>query len=211
MNRAPRVVLLHGLWMPPSSMALLARRLRAAGFTTAAPAWWPRRDGVEASAARLHAELGTPGPTLWVGHSLGGRLALALAARGGGAATRVVALGTPFAGSLAGQRLAAVGPGRWLLGSAAGDVTAPWGDPIPEGCALGIVAGTRPLGLGRLVTRIDGPSDGTGRGEETRQAGDADRLELPVTHLSLPFSAAVATATAGFLRHGKFPVNLHEV
>lgn len=210
MNSGSRVVLLHGLWMPALSMALLGRRLRAAGFSPEAPPWWPRGDGLAASAARLHAELG-PGPALFVGHSLGGRLALALAALRADRPTRVVALGTPFGGSLAGQRLDGVAPGRWLLGQAAPDVTAPLPETVPEGCTLGVIAGDRPLGLGRLVTRIDGPSDGTVRVAETRHPGSADWLALPETHLSLIASRHAAAACAGFLRAGKFPVNLHDL
>ena len=210
MNPAPRVVLLHGLWMPALSMSLLGRRLRAAGFATLAPAWWPRRDGVTASAARLHAEL-DDAPALFVGHSLGGRLALALTALRDARPSRVVALGTPFLGSLAGQRLASVAAGRWLLERAASDVTTAPPAGLPEGCELGVVAGTRPLGLGRLVTRVTGPSDGTVRVDETRHPDASDWLALPETHLSLPLSMQVAQACAGFLREGKFPVKLHDL
>jgi hypothetical protein len=122
-----------------------------------------------------------------------------------------VALGTPFLGSLAGQRLASVAAGRWLLDRAASDVTAALPAGLPDGCELGVVAGTRPLGLGRLVTRVSGPSDGTVRVEETRHVDAGDWLALPETHLGLPFSMQVARACAGFLREGKFPVKLHDL
>jgi pimeloyl-ACP methyl ester carboxylesterase len=204
-------VLLHGLWMPALSMALLARRLREAGFVPEAHAWTPRREGVAATAARLAEEIGGPLPTLFVGHSLGGRLALALAARVATPPTRVVALGTPFAGSLAGQRLARVAPGRWLLRSATDDITGPWSDRVPAGCELGIVTGTRPIGLGRLVTGVTGPSDGTVRVDETHLDGASAQVAMPVTHMSMLASSAVAEAIAGFLREGKFPVKLHNL
>ena len=204
-------MLLHGLWMPALSMALLARRLRAAGFAPEAHAWTPRREGIAGAAYRLADELGDPLPTLFVGHSLGGRLALALAALVTTPSTRAVALGTPFAGSLAGQRLARVSPGRWLLRSATHDITGPWSDGVPAGCELGIVTGTRPIGLGRLVTGVTGPSDGTVRIDETRLEGGSGRIVLPVTHMSMLASSAVANAAAGFLRKGKFPVNIHNL
>ena len=74
-----------------------------------------------------------------------------------------------------------------------------------------MVAGTRPIGLGRLVTRVAGPSDGTVRVEETRHPVRTDWLALPETHLSLIVSQRVAEACIGFLREGKFPVKLHDL
>jgi len=207
----PRVVLLHGLWMPAFSMSVLGHRLRSVGFAPESHAWTPRREGVAEAAARLASDLGNSFPTLFVGHSLGGRLAVALAARAEGQPTRVVALGTPFAGSLAARRLARAGPGRWLMRRASADVTGPWADAVPDGCELGLVAGTRPLGLGRLVTGVGRPGDGTVRIEETRQVGNSGWIELPVTHMSMLASGRVAAAVAGFLRNGKFPVNIHNL
>lgn len=190
----------------------LARRLRAAGFATRSVAWRPRRDGVAATARALHRQLAGSGPrpTRFVGHSLGGRLALALAGLEPDAGSRVVTLGTPFGGSLAGTRLGRWAPGRWLLGRAAADVAGPWREGVPERCELGILAGTTMIGLGRLVTRVAGPGDGTVRLDETHLEGCADRLELPVTHFGFLASRRAADAVADFLREGKFPVKLHD-
>ena len=211
MNAPPRVVLLHGLWMPALSLYPLARRLERAGFAPESHAWFPRREGLAGAADRLLEQLGPVPPGLFVGHSLGGRLALALATRLAPRPVRVVALGTPFSGSLAARRLATDAPGRWLLGVAGGEVVDPWpGTPLP-GIALGILAGTRHVGLGRWVTRVDGPGDGTVRLDETRLDGATARLALQVAHFEMLFSAAVASAAAAFLHEGKFPVNLHEV
>lgn len=211
MNAPPRVVLLHGLWMPALSLHPLARRLERAGFAPECHAWYPRREGVVGAAGRLRERLGPAPPALFVGHSLGGRLALALATHLAPRPARVVALGTPFCGSLAARRLATVAPGRWLLGGAGGDVVDPWPVAPPPGVALGVLAGTRHVGLGRWVTRVDGPGDGTVRLDEARLDGAAARLALPVAHFEMLFSASVARAAAAFLHEGKFPVNLHEV
>ena len=211
MNAPPRVVLLHGLWMPALAMRPLARKLARAGFLPECHAWSPRREGVAGAAHRLLARWGPEPPRLYVGHSLGGWLALALAARLAPRPSRVVALGTPFAGSLAARRLAAVPPARWLLGDAGNEVAKAWPGGVPAGIALGLVAGTVHLGLGRWVARVGGPGDGTVRLDETRLDGAAARVALPVAHFGMLFSSPVAAATAAFLHDGKFPVNLHEV
>jgi hypothetical protein len=69
---------------------------------------------------------------------------------------------------------------------------------------LGVIAGTTPLGLGRLFTRFDEESDGTVAVSETRIPGAADCLSLPVSHMGLLLSARVARETAAFLATGKF-------
>jgi hypothetical protein len=48
------------------------------------------------------------------------------------------------------------------------------------------------------------PHDGTVAVAETRIEGAADHLVLPVTHLSMLWSAAVADQAVHFLREGRF-------
>jgi hypothetical protein len=48
------------------------------------------------------------------------------------------------------------------------------------------------------------PNDGTVAVEETKLPGIKDHIELPVSHTGLLVSAAVASQTAFFLRHGEF-------
>jgi hypothetical protein len=68
-----------------------------------------------------------------------------------------------------------------------------------------VVAGTLPIGLGRLIGPLPGPNDGVVTVEETGIAGMADRLVLPVSHSAMLVSARVADCVAAFLHEGRFP------
>jgi hypothetical protein len=72
------------------------------------------------------------------------------------------------------------------------------------GRPLGIIAGTRSAGMGRLLLSFDEANDGTVTVGETKIDGASGHLCLPVTHSSMLFSARVARATADFLEHGTF-------
>jgi pimeloyl-ACP methyl ester carboxylesterase len=69
---------------------------------------------------------------------------------------------------------------------------------------LGVIAGTRPFGLGRFAARFEEDNDGTVCVPETRMPGAADLLTLPVSHMGMLMSAKVARETAAFLRDGRF-------
>ncbi|MBC7803327.1 MAG: acetyltransferase, partial [Candidatus Parcubacteria bacterium] len=74
--------------------------------------------------------------------------------------------------------------------------------PRPE--ALGVIAGTLPLGLGRVLGRLPGMNDGVVCLDETEVEGMAERLVLRVGHSAMLISATVAAQTSAFLSHGKF-------
>ena len=69
---------------------------------------------------------------------------------------------------------------------------------------LGIIAGTRPLSLGRLVTNFDEDNDGMVAVSETRLPGATAHLALPVSHTGLLLSARVAHEVGQFLEYGHF-------
>ncbi len=202
------VILLHGLWMPGVVMSRLASRLAARGFRCHLFAYPSQREPLGMHAARLsrfaHETL-RGAPAHLVGHSFGGLVALAALGRPDApAALSVQLLGTPVHGCMAGRRLANFSPGRWMLGESQSAWRearfAHWDGRAP----LGIIAGSRPIGLGRVLGRLPGVNDGVVRLEETTVAGMADRIVLPVGHTELIFSARVAAQAAHFLQYGAY-------
>ena len=142
-------------------------------------------------------------------HSLGGLEALNYLARRHAETPpgRLVLLGSPVNGSAAAQRLGGTAFGRRLVGPVATEVLlAAWRRDGGLPRDTGIIAGTRPMGLGRWVARLDEPNDGTVSVAETAMERAGDRLVLPVSHLGMLMSSRVAAASGHFLREGRFPL-----
>lgn len=204
------VILIPGLWMPAAILLPWQWRLQAAGHAVrrfAYPSW---RNGLAANVEALARCLAdTPGrPIHLVGHSLGGLLILSLLARGRdeelGRLGRAVLLGSPALGSHAAARLGASAWGARLVGRSLADwLTAP-PPALPPGTEAGVIAGTRSLGLGRLLGSLPRPNDGAVAVAETRLPGASDFITLPVSHSGMLLSAACAAQVAHFLAQGRF-------
>ena len=69
---------------------------------------------------------------------------------------------------------------------------------------VGIIAGTVPVGFGRLVTKFDGDNDGSVAVSETRLPGAKDHICLKVSHKSILLSRDVVDQAAAFLKRGEF-------
>jgi pimeloyl-ACP methyl ester carboxylesterase len=210
------IVYVHGLWQSGGEAVLLRRRLarqlradaRAFSYrSVAADASTNARELIKylsaLSADRLHL----------VGHSLGGLVILKafeqepeLAARL--PPGRIVLLGSPLRGSRTARHLAGLPFGRRIMGRSIHE-EALQARERQWNCAreLGVIAGDSGIGLGRLVGRLRGPSDGTVLVEETLLEGAKDRVVLRVSHTGMLFSAAVARAAGTFLGTGSFTRN----
>lgn len=200
------VILAHGLWVPGAAMQMLAMRLVRAGFRCCTFGYRGRALPLSAHAERLARFARDAGPAHYVAHSLGGRVVLeALRGDPSLGVGKVALLGTPARGCAAARRLARVAPGRWLLGESEpiwrDGQDARWPRPEP----LGVIAGTLPIGLGRLIGPLPGPNDGVVTVEETGVEGMAERCVLPVSHSAMLVSARVADCVTVFLREGRFP------
>ena len=201
-----QIILVHGLWYGPRSMAFLARRLRLTGFTVRLFAYRPTASTVAAHARQL-ARFARPSDARtvhFVGHSLGGLVIAQLLAGGQWLAPgRAVLLGTPLQGSrVAGKALQLPG-GSVLLGQAASDLCR--GQPRPaQGREIAMIAGCRALGLGRLFGCSGVASDGTVELTEADAPGLGERLVLPVSHTGMLYSREVARQVGSFLQDGRF-------
>lgn len=203
---AETVVLVHGLWMPGIDMLLLQKRLQQRGFQVQRFRYPSLRCAPRENAARLAKFTETiNAPVLhFVGHSLGGLVIRHLfdsfpQHRPG----RIVTLGTPHKPSRTVQLLyrAALLP---LLGMSV-EQGLIGGAPAWHGShALGSIAGTLPIGIGRLIPGLPKPNDGTIAVAETECPGMTDHVTVTATHTTLLLSTAAAEQTAVFLRDGRF-------
>lgn len=199
------VILVHGLWVPALVMTPLAARLQAAGFRCHLFEYPGRDRPLDAHAERLARFAQGVGPAHFAGHSLGGLVVLdTLERRREIAAGNVLLLGAPVRGNFAGRRLARHGWGRWFLGASAPlwreGGGARWTRPEP----LGVLAGSLPIGLGRLLGALPGLNDGVVRVEETEVAGMREHVVLPVAHSAMLVSARVAAQAVSFLSDAHF-------
>jgi pimeloyl-ACP methyl ester carboxylesterase len=210
-------VFVHGLWLSGAESFLLRRRLAQHGWRLRVLPYsslGEQPDSVARRCARQVAQLAerTAKPVHLLGHSLGGLLiyrmfdlGLLEADRFSGDFCRVIFLGTPCAGTRTGQALARWRYGRQLLGQAG---AAELLDARPRRwrfeAQLGVIAGNLPLGLGRLLTKLEEPHDGTVCVAETQLEGATARCVLPVSHTGLWIDPAVAREIVRFLESGAF-------
>jgi pimeloyl-ACP methyl ester carboxylesterase len=199
------VILVHGLWVPAAVMTPLAARLGAVGFRCHLFSYFGRARTLQAHAARLARFARGIGPAHYVGHSLGGLVLLeTLQQHRELRAGHVVLLATPARGNFAGRRLGRHAWGRWFLGATRAlwseERAVRWARPEP----LGVIAGTLPMGLGRLLGALPGANDGVVRLEETEVEGMRERIVLRVGHSAMLLSARVAAQVAAFLQHARF-------
>ena len=223
MNERAReaVVCVHGLWLSGFATRYWRTQFARAGYVAHAFSYPSVRGSLAhnaAALARYVAQLPQPVVHL-AGHSLGGITILAMLRENGWSLPgktlgRVVLAGSPVQGSHAGRALIGQVPGRRLVGrfgdAMAGRSLKEWlarpAPGVPPGVVVGVIAGDAPLGLGRLVAPdLKRPHDGTVSVEETRLAGAAGHLVLPVNHTAMLMSATVARRLVQFVEHGRFP------
>jgi pimeloyl-ACP methyl ester carboxylesterase len=202
------VVLVHGLWVHGVAMALMRRRIERGGYRAVSYSYPSMRltlaENVERLAryCRSMAEMRLH----FVGHSLGGLIVLRLLERADAPIPgRVVLVGSPVAGSLAARRLERLPGGRAALGRS---ITQWMGTAPPvarDGIDIGVIAGTLPVGLGRIVAPgLPLPNDGAVTVDETQLPGARDTIALNVSHSGMLVSRAVAQQIVSFLRNGAF-------
>lgn len=206
-GRREAVVFIHGIWFGGLFLWPLRRAIARCGYHCRQFNYWPVfRDASEVSAQLSDYLRKIDANTIHiVCHSLGGLtlrhfLNIYCERRLG----RVVFMGVPSAGSHVGAILARHAWGRLALGKAVdygllGDAP-PWPPKLP----LGILAGTRSFGAGRLFPGVPRPNDGTVSVTETHLDGASAHLCLPVTHTGMLYSHRVIQPICRFLEYGRF-------
>jgi pimeloyl-ACP methyl ester carboxylesterase len=203
------VVYVHGLWMSGGESLLLRRRLsREFGmdvhpfrYATASSTMTEITSRLQSfvrglEARRLH----------FVGHSLGGLVIYRFLERYPQQPPgRVVFLGTPSVASRAAVQAAHIRLVASAMGRSVQDeLLRPRDRRWKTDRELGIIAGTRALGVGQFLARFEEDCDGTIGVSETQLPGATDHITLPVSHLGMLVSSRVARETGAFLQDGRF-------
>lgn len=208
------MILVHGLWTPAAVFAFHGRWLQRRGYRVLRFGYPSVRGKLSQNALALKryvaAQLapGSAAPMHLVGHSLGGLVILdMLRHEPDPRLRRVVLLGTPCVDSHCARRLAGMAGMPALLGrsiiewlSRVPGVVA----PSPAAIDIGVLAGTRSVGLGRVVPGLLRPNDGVVALAETWLPGAADCIALPVAHSEMLASRRCAAQIAIFLQTGRF-------
>lgn len=203
-------IFVHGLWLNGAEFSLLRRRLtRAHGFAThrfSYPTVRGSMDDAVQSLAQFVQRIDAD-HIHFVGHSFGGLVLCRYfqrypCERPG----RVVILGSPLTGSKSARTVARNGLMRRMIGPLVNAELVSDSEPRAWACQneLGVIAGTRAMGLGRLFTRFDEDFDGTVGVSETRLPGLKAHMALPVSHMGMLIDANVARQVGAFLDTGKF-------
>jgi pimeloyl-ACP methyl ester carboxylesterase len=193
--------------MTGAVFAVQRAQLARLGFRASAFSYASTRLSLDEIASRLaHAIVAMQTPNVHlIAHSLGGLVVLnMLALHPDLPIGRVVLMGTPCSGSRTAQQLARTKTGRAMMGEAILQWRPERGVAAVRSFEVGMIAGTVPLGLGRLFARLSAPHDGAVCVDETHLPGLRDHLTMPVSHSALLVSARVARQIVHFLEHGHF-------
>jgi pimeloyl-ACP methyl ester carboxylesterase len=206
----PHVVVLHGWGLSGFVTRYWCRRLGQEGFAPTAFSYKSRARSLDHNVAELAKHIGAldcSAPVHLVGHSLGGIMIMqCLATHAFQNLGRVVMVGTPFQGSAPAQKLKAMRYGPMLLGKTIVQWQGVHAKDLPPGLEVGTISGTRPVGMGRLWSALDGPHDGTVSLSETHVPFASDRVVMNVTHSEMLVSPSVTAQIVRFLQTGKFLV-----
>lgn len=215
---AATVILVHGLWMPAAVFILHSHWLQRRGYRVLRFGYPSMRATLSQNAQRLHRFIAASGAAdiHLVGHSLGGLVILEmLAQRPDPRLRRAVLLGTPCVDSHSARRLRGLGMsallgrslGEWLSRASSIDASSCFcgTTAAPRSAVeIGVLAGTRSVGLGRVIPGLPRPNDGVVAVAETRLPGAADFITLPVAHAEMLASRRCVAQSASFLETGRF-------
>jgi pimeloyl-ACP methyl ester carboxylesterase len=199
------VLLLHGIWMRPFVMRYLGGRLKRAGLHPHYFYYHGVLNTPEKNIEMLSRKIEqlNNGPLYVVAHSLGGLLLLRyLENHPQTPITRIVLLGSPVNGSHVAETLSKCYIGRLILGTSKDLLVS--GARATSGSSIGMVAGTRGIGVGRLISTLKEPRDGAVFLRETQAKWLTDHVAIHHSHTGMLFSPSVAKLILHYFQSGTF-------
>jgi pimeloyl-ACP methyl ester carboxylesterase len=199
------IILVHGLWTPGAVLWPLAWRLARRGYRPRLFTYPGRGPFIHNLGRLVRFARASGSPVHVVGHSLGGMLALAALNANPDIPIRgLVLIGSPVGGCTSARRLAQHPVGRWMLGHC-DSLLCRGGDTVwKRNEPLGVIAGTRPFGAGRVLGSLPAANDGVVMVSETSVQGCADSIQLHHGHTGILLSPELAQRVDEFLRDGRF-------
>ena len=201
------IILIHGLWMHGVALLPQQRWLARRGFAVRRFSYPSMRRGLLQNARALSQFVASTGNgnIHLVGHSLGGLVALSMLAQyPDPRVRRVVLMGSPFMGSHCASVLLRTPTLAAIVGRSLEEWLALPRPPLPGQVEIGVLSGSRSLGLGRLIPGLPRPNDGVVSVMETRLPEARDSITLHVSHAEMLVSRACADQVAAFLNNGSF-------
>ncbi|EDY85708.1 cob(I)alamin adenosyltransferase [gamma proteobacterium HTCC5015] len=202
------VVLVHGLWMNSLEMLAMRRHFLQLGYRVYGFNYPSLRRGPVLNARNLAAFIQSiEEPVVHVvAHSLGGIVALYCYDREEYLPPgRLVLMGAPVRGSDTAKwvsklpRLAKLALGQATRGALLQAA------PVWKGQReLGVLAGSKSVGMGSVLGALSGAHDGTVRVSETIIANATDSIVLPFNHTEMLFNSRALHCVAHFLQCGRF-------
>ena len=202
-----RVILIHGMWMSAFSMRFIGNQLAKKGWEVIYYDYSSMFTDFEQNVDRLYAlwQKYKSDDTHLIGHSLGGLLVLAMMNKYHlKNLPRTVLMGCPINGSAVVKKMLPTMIGKAMLGKSALALLA-GGEDIQSN-RIGVIIGTRGIGMGHMIQRLPKPHDGVVASEEAEFTNAEDRIQLPVTHASMLISRKVSDAIDRYLCSGGFEV-----
>lgn len=199
--------MVHGLWMHGIVFLPQQRWLTKRGFAVRRFSYPSVRYGLQHNAGMLSRFVDSTGSgnIHLVGHSLGGLVVLSmLAQHRHPRVRRVVLMGSPCMGSHCASVLLSTPSLAAIVGRSLKDWLVFPRQQLPGHVEIGVLSGSRSLGLGRLIPGLPRPNDGVVSVMETQLPEASDFITLPVSHSQMLVSRACADQVAAFLRSGSF-------
>lgn len=204
----PRIaVLVHGLLMTGHEMGMVRRKLSRTGYRTYRFRYSSVFQPLAGNIAHLRDFIRQlpEGEVNLIGHSFGGVLIQQLINRHPELCSgRAVALGSPFNGCWTARRFACLPFRSLTIGKSISEVMGEHEAELLADKEVGVLAGSLPFGIARLLGGVPGPNDGTVGIEETRLKGAADHVIHHVNHFGMLAAPGCLYQVAHFLDHGHF-------